>query len=68
MHDLVHLGRRIELSDAGRERLHGVPLGEVRLGDDDHVGEGRLLDRLRKRVELAEAVHRVDGGHDACAR
>ena len=59
--------RRAGLSAASRASSAGraAGVGEVALGQQQPVGDRRLLDRLGLAVERAGAVDRVDRRHDA---
>ena len=74
----VRQQQRVEVTGSGdclmRERIHcakpllqssdGFVVRDVDLGDHNAIGHRRLLDRLRHRVELTDAVDRVDQRHD----
>ena len=48
-----------------RQRGCRFRCGEVDLGDDDAIGQRRLLHRFRLPVEMHRTVHGIDGGEHA---
>ena len=46
------------------ERIEVLARRDIGLGDQEPVGDRRLLDRLGMRIELLQTVYPVDGGDD----